>query len=125
MPVLSEPTHLGDLLKWEEDVRYSREQITVAAGQDLPIGTVVGRVTATAHFKAFDPAASDGSEQAVGILLGPIDATLIDCNDGLMLARSGIVASKLVVWPAGITGSQKATAITHLEQRGVLIRDNA
>ncbi|CAK0777453.1 Head decoration protein [Gammaproteobacteria bacterium] len=125
MPHVSEPTNLGDLLKWEEEQLYSRDQVTVAAGQNLPIGTVMGRVTATGHFKAFDPTAGDGSEQAVGILLGHIDATLIDRDDGLMLARAGILASRYVVWPVGITATQKVTALEQLAKLGVMLRVNA
>lgn len=49
MPVLQEPLNLGDLLKYEAPNLYSRERVTVAAGQSLPLGAVVGMVTATAR----------------------------------------------------------------------------
>jgi hypothetical protein len=126
MPALREPLNLGDLLKYEEaSLRYSRDQVTVAAGQNLELGAVVGRVTATAQIKRFDPAATDGTEQPAGILLEPVDASLADRPDGLMLARHGIVASHAVVWPAGITAPQKAAAIAALEAHGILIRQSA
>ena len=126
MSALHEPLNLGDLLKYEEEsLRYSRDQVTVSAGQNLELGAVVGRVTATAKIKRFDPAATDGTEHAIGLILEPIDATLIDREDGILLARHGIVASHAVVWPAGITAGQKATAIAALETRGILIRQAA
>ena len=35
MPALAEPLNLGDLLKYEAPNLYSRDQVTVAAGQNL------------------------------------------------------------------------------------------
>ena len=126
MAALQQAFNLGDLLKYEEDcLNYSRDRVTVAAGQNLELGAVLGRVTATAKVTGLDPAATDGSETAVGILLAPVDATLIDVDDGLMLARHGVVASVAVAWPAGIAAGEKAAAITALEARGILIRQSA
>ena len=69
MPVINEVLNLGDLLKYEAPNLYSRDQVTVAAGQNLLVlGTVVGIETATAKVKQIDPAATDGTEVAVGIL---------------------------------------------------------
>lgn len=126
MNAINEPLNLGDLLKYEEDcLNYSREQVTVASGQNLELGAVVGRVTATGKLKRFDPVATDGTEDVAGILLGAIDATLIQRDDALLLARHAIVASHAVAWPAGITAEQKAAAIAALEARGILIRQSA
>ena len=126
MNAINEPLNLGDLLKYEEDcLNYSREQVTVASGQNLELGAVVGRVTATGKLQRFDPVATDGTEDVAGILLGAIDATLIQRDDALLLARHAIVASHAVVWPAGITAEQKAAAIAALEARGILIRQSA
>ena len=126
MPALREPLNLGDLLKYEEEtLRYSRDQVTVAAGESLELGAVVGRVTASAKIKRFDPDATDGTETPAGILLGGVDASLADYPDGVILARHGIVASVGVVWPDGLTVPQQAAAIAALESRGILIRQSA
>ncbi len=122
MTAITEGLNLGDLLKYEAPNLYSREQVTVVAGQNLELGAVVGRITASAKFKVFDPAATDGSELPAGILLGACDATLIDRDDALLLARHGMVASNAVVWPAGITAEQKSTALAHMSSLGVLVR---
>lgn len=126
MPALREPLNLGDLLKYEEEtLRYSRDPVTVAAGEVLELGAVVGRVTTTGKIQRFDPAATDGTETPAGILLGDVDASLADAPDGVMLARHGIVASGAVVWPEGITAPQKAAALAALEAKGILIRQSA
>jgi hypothetical protein len=103
MPTVSQPKNLGDLLKYEAPNLYSRDQDTVAAAQNLPLGTVVGRETATAKLKALDPSATDGTETAVGVLGNDVDATLIDREDAILIARHAIVARGALIWPTGIT----------------------
>ncbi len=126
MPALNEPFNLGDLLKYEEDcLNYSRDQVTVASGQNLELGAVVARVTATGKVKRLSPGAADGTEQPAGLLLGACDATLIERDDAVLLARHAVVASHAVTWPLGITPEQKVSATTALEARGILIRQSA
>ena len=126
MNAISESPNLGDLLKYEEDcLNYSREVATVAAGQNLRLGAVVGRDTLSGKLKALDPAATDGSEVPVGILLGNVDASLIDVDDALLLNRHAVVASNAVIWPAGISPAQKAIATASLASIGILIRQSA
>ena len=125
MPTLTQTPNLGDLLKYEAPNLYSREQATVAAGQNLPLGAVVGRVTATGKLKALDPAAGDGSDVAVGVLALAVDATLIDREDAILIARHAIVARGALIWPAGLSAAQRAAAIAQLEARGILVRDGA
>ena len=122
MPVLQEPNNLGDLLKYEAPNLYSRDLATVAAGQQLSLGTVVGLESATNKLHALDPTATDGTEVAIGVLATDVDATLIDVDDALLIARHAIVASKAVVWPAGISAAEQATAISQLKTLGVLVR---
>ena len=122
MPVITEGLNLGDLLKYEAPNLYSRDQITVGAGQNLPLGTVVGLVTATGKLKQIDPSATDGSQYAAGVLMQAVDATLIDREDGLMLARHAIVADHALAWPAAITAAEKLAAIAQLKSLGILVR---
>lgn len=126
MTAISESPNLGDLLKFEEDcLNYSREVATVAAGQNLRLGAVVGRATLSGKLKALDPAASDGTENPVGILLGNVDASLIDMDSALLLNRHAVVASNAVIWPVEISTAEKATATASLAAIGILIRQSA
>jgi hypothetical protein len=125
MPSVNEPMNLGDLLKYEAPNLYSRDPATVAAGQKLALGSVVGRETATHKLKALDPDATDGTEIAVGVLATDTDATLIDRDDAIVVARHAIVARHALVWPAGITPAQQSAAIAALETRGILVREGA
>jgi hypothetical protein len=125
MPSIQEALNLGDLLKYEAPNLYSRDLATVASGQNLTLGTVVGRAPVTGKLSPIDPDALDSSAEAVGVLAFPIDATAADRDDALLIARHAIVASHALVWPAGITPTQKATAIAQLSARGVLVRTSA
>ena len=125
MPVIQETLNLGDLLKYEASHLYSRDQVTVLAGEVLPLGAVVGRVSASGKVKALDPIATDGSEIAVGVLIAPQDALAEDQTDGLIIARHAIVADHTLTWPAGITPLQKATALHQLNALGILVRSGA
>ena len=125
MPALAEPLNLGDLLKYEAPNLYSRDRVTVASGQNLPLGTVVGIVTATAKFKQLDPSAEDGTQVAAGVLLQACDAVLIDRDDGLVVARHAIVAHHALAWPDAITTAEKLTSFALLKALGVLVRQGA
>ena len=126
MNVINQALNLGDLIKYEEDcLNYSRDVVTVEAGQNLPLGCIVGRVTTTGKVKQLDPGAEDGSHLPVGILLDAVDATLIDREDALILARHGVVASKAVVWPVEISNAQQAAIASQLASLGILIRQSA
>lgn len=121
-PVFTEGLNLGDLLKYEAPNLYSRDQVTVAAGQVLALGAVVGVITASFKVKVVDPSASDGSEVAAGVLIQALDANLADRDDGLIVARHAIVADHALVWPTGITVAEKKSAIAQLKALGILVR---
>lgn len=117
--------NLGDLLKFEAPNLYSRERTTVAAGQNLELGAVVGTITASGKTTRFDPAATDGSQVASGVLLEACDASLIDRDDALVVLRHAIVADSTLVWPVAIDPADKAAAVASLKAMGVLIRQSA
>ncbi len=122
IPPIAEGLNLGDLLKYEAPNLYSRDQVTVLAGHILSLGSVVGIVTATTKIKIFDPSATDGSEVAAGVMIQDCDAALAERDDGLMIARHAMVADHALVWPTGITVSEKTTAIRQLKAAGILVR---
>ncbi len=125
MPAIAESLNLGDLLKYEAPNLYSRDRVTVASGQNLPLGMVVGVVTATGQFKRIDPSATDGTQAAAGVLLQAIDAAQAERDDGLIACRHAIVAGHALAWPDAITTAEQRTAIAQLKALGVLVRQGA
>jgi hypothetical protein len=124
MPVQTESNYLGDWLKFEEDNLYSRDEVTVASGQNLATGTVIGVITASGKVTQLAPAANDGSENAAGVLLNAVDASVGD-QPGVIIARHAICSDKGLTWPGSITAPQKAAAISQLKSLGILVREGA
>ena len=122
MTAITNDLTLGDLLKYEEENLYSRDQVTVLSGQSLKLGAVIGRVSATQKVKALDPSATDGSEVAAGVVLQSIDASAAEKTNGLIVSRQAIVADHALVWPVAITTEEKTAAIAQLEAIGILVR---
>ena len=122
MSAITESQNLGDLLKYEAPNLYSRDRVTVAAGQTLLLGAVVGIEATTTKVVQLDPAATDGSEIAVGVLAADVDAAASDRTDGILSSRHAIVADHALIWPVGITPIQKAAAKLQLKALGILVR---
>lgn len=118
MAVKTEPNTLGDAIKWEEDANYSRRQVTIAAGNNLALLQVVGKITASGKYAAFNQDGTNGSENAAGILVAPVDATAAD-KQGVIIEREALVAMNNLVWPADIEAGEKAAAIAELEALGI------
>lgn len=211
--VLQTRKQVTDFLKWEEDDRFSRDNVVIALGQNLKIGAVVGRIgtgaaksaaragnvgngvfgaitvaagvppgvyradvlTAAANggtfevrdpysnivgtgaigtaFNAgglgftiadgstdfavgdsfninvddgagtvaeFTPGASDGTQNAIGIVTDNYDATNVALDGAIVTRHAKIIFSGLV-WKSGVTAAQKAAALTQLQVRNVLV----
>ena len=125
MTVISQRNNLGDLLKYEAPNLFSRETATIAAGQNLALGTVLGKATADDTWHALNPSATDGTEIAAAVLAVDTDATLADRDDALLIARHAIVARSALVWPVGLSATQKAAAEAQLATLGILVRASA
>ncbi|MDG7052497.1 MAG: head decoration protein [Wolbachia endosymbiont of Alcedoecus sp.] len=119
MTSITETNNLGDLLKYEASSLYSRDQITVAKGQNLKLGTVVGYDKDNA-IKIINPTATDGTQTAIGVIISDVNAR--ENTKAVIVTRMAMLADHAVVWPANITEEQKATAIKQLDTRGIVIR---
>lgn len=89
----TEKIKAGAFILNEGPGQISRETITVATGQNLVTGTVLGKITADGKYAAYANGASDGTETAVGILLSDTDATSEDV-EAVMIARMSEVAEE-------------------------------
>jgi len=114
------------ILKYETDKNYSREVVTVASGQNLKMGMVVGIKSETGEVKVVSIAddETDGSDTAIGVVLQNIDATATAKN-GLIVARNAIVIGDKIIYPQGTTIEQKKKILIDLEKRGIIVRQEA
>ncbi|MFP3020670.1 MAG: head decoration protein [Wolbachia sp.] len=120
MSTITEQNNLGDLLKYEASNLYSRDQITVAKGQNLKLGAVVAKKTEDGFIRVLNPTATDGTQTAIGVISSDVNAK--ENAKEVIIARSAMLADHAIVWPANITEEQKAEAIKQLEARGIIIR---
>lgn len=110
------------LLLSEAEGHRSRENVTIVSGQDLKYGDVVGKVSGSGKYAIYNNGASDGTEAAVGVLIGgDVDATDGDLP-GAILVRDAEVNQDLLGW-----GANDSTGITagkaELVALGILLRD--
>lgn len=119
MPTYTPKKTLGDLLLVEVAPGWTKEKATLLAGTDYPLGTVLSKLAG--KYQALDPAAVDGTEKAVAVLGERVDATAADAP-GVVIARGATLEQTELVWPAGITEPQKATALDQLNALGIVAR---
>lgn len=123
---IKENDRLGDLLKYEVDKNYCREVMTVAKGQNLKMGTIIGIKSESDEVKtvSITEDETDGSDSAYGILLEDIDTT-DKAKKALVAVRNVIVASNYLIFPTGATEDQKKKITGDLNKRGIVIRKSA
>lgn len=107
---------LGDLLKWEIALEYTREAVTFAGGTVYPIGSVVA-VTGGKYALAKD------TDTAAGIVVIGVDATAGD-KQGVILARGpSIVSQAALLFDASVADdAKKAAKVADLTKLGIVVR---
>lgn len=120
MTTLTESNYAGDVVLFEEDNRYSREAVTIASGADLTVGAVLGKITASGKYAHNNPAAADGSQTAVAVLLEDADAAAADVT-AVVLVRHAKVRRAGLNYHANIdTVGERDTAIGQLAAVGII-----
>jgi hypothetical protein len=120
---------LGDLLKYELNGNYCRETVTLKGGTSYPLGSVLGKITASGKYR-LSPAAQvvgdEGAETAVAVLIEAVDATAAD-KLGLVVIRGPVIVSKAVLaFDASVDQqSEKDTKHAELAAAGIVPRDTA
>jgi len=126
MPVLVASPTLGDLLKFELNASYSRETVTLKAGITYPLGSVLGRITASGEYR-LSPAAlvagDEGAETAIAVLLEAVD-TIGGAATGLIVARGPIIlAEGALVFDASVDQpAERAAKVCQLAALGLVAR---
>jgi Bacteriophage lambda head decoration protein D len=110
-------------------VAFNKEiKLTIADGSaDFVVGdSFVVRVGITYPddylFAGLNPAATDGTQKAVGISVYRVVTTPGSTVKSPIVVRNALVAGKSLTWPAGITAAQQAEATEQLRKLGIVIR---
>jgi hypothetical protein len=121
MALLTEGKHNGEFIgELALGQGYHCDEITVLANQNLVAGTVVGKITASGKFVAYDNAgADDGRRTVAGVLVDAVNATGAD-TIGLALVRGPAIINKNdLTWAVGIDAGEQAAAITAMLTLGI------
>jgi len=119
---LTETNRAGEFIISEGNGTYSREAITVVSGQNLAAGTVVGKITASGKYTAYDDDLSAGTgDAAAGILYAAVDASGGDAP-GVIICRQAEVADSLLVWASTNDSGDKTAGKADLAALGIIIR---
>lgn len=126
MPTFTEANRHGDVVKREWEPLFNRETVTVASGQNLRVGAVVGRITSGGQFQALATSGTTGAQNAAGVLVQrDVDASAA-ATPGVVLVRGpAVVSESALVWPSAATDLQKAAAIAQLVALGIVVRKTA
>lgn len=117
---LTENTYLTDIIKWEVNPNYSRENVTVVAATALKRGQVLAIKTADSKFYPSMDGAADGTQNAVAILLNdlPITAGAVVT----VLRRTAIIVDGYLQWDASYnTQGKKDTALANLKNSSGIV----
>ena len=124
MTVLQQPATTGDVLKYEVNPNFTRETVTLLTGTAYPVGSVLGRITASGKYKLATHGGTDGAQTATAVLLYAVDATLADAV-GIVLVRGPSIVSRAgLAYEATVNDAAKITAkIGQLAAVGIIARD--
>lgn len=129
MLTINEGRYASDWLKAESNTSgYSREEVTVISGAGkLVSGTVLGKITASGKYTPVTVAAEDGSQNAAGILLDPVDASTADVS-AVIIARDAIVVQQGLVYGADVNTAPERLAVQNALRAlnpPILVREGA
>ena len=128
MTIHTEGRHTAEHIASEANGTRSREVVTLLAGNNLPAGAVLAKLTTGANagkYTVLNPASNadpaDGTKVCAAVLFAPVDATGGD-RPAVVNARDTEVKAVALGWPAGTTAPQKTTALAELATLGIVAR---
>lgn len=119
---LTEGKHPGEFILWEAG-NISREKVTIASGENLVAGTVLGKVTSSGEYKLHNAGAGTGEQDAVALLFDNVDASG-GAVEATIIARLAEVSLAALTFKSGISAGDKTTAIAKLaaDGRNIIVR---
>ena len=123
MPIIqNEGLYSGEFLISEGEGEISRDSVTIASGQGvLEAGAVLGKITASGKFAAYNNAATNGTEVAVAVLYSKVDATSADVK-GVAVTRLAEVKTDLLSYAVGQSAADKTASLVDLKLVNIIAR---
>lgn len=121
MTVKTEGRHAAEFIMSEAAGMRSRENVTLLDGETILAGQVLGIVTVSGKYAAFDDTAADGTEDAAAIAIYPASPSGAD-EEIAIIARDAEVNGNILTWPGTTDATEKAAAIAQLAALGIIVR---
>lgn len=118
---LTESPHAGGFVLSLANRNRSLENVTILSGQDLQAGAVLGKVTSSGKYVAFDNDATDGSQTVAGVLLAACDASDGD-QQAAIVARDAEVNEHELVWDEDNDTADITAGLAELITLGIIPR---
>lgn len=123
MTTLTEGKYRSDLIRFEEDNRFSRQEITVKAGADLDIGAVLGIFTSTGDVGKYllsAPGAANGTQTPVAVLITPAKAASADVKAIALVRHAKINRNALIFHSTIDDVTKRNTAVAALRAVNII-----
>lgn len=122
MPTLEEGNYTAEFLASEASGTRSREIVTIASGNIITAGMVLGQITADGKYAPHESGASDGTETAVAVAYEDVDASAAD-QDVTAIVRDAEVFRDRLAWDASVDNTTKEdAAIAQMADVGIITR---
>lgn len=121
MATLNEGKHPGEFIVSESNGTRSRGAGTILSGENVVAGELLGKVTASGKYAAYDNAAVDGRETVVAIAYDNTDATAGDVAGAVLFLRDAEVRASDLTYNTAVQG-EIDTANTELAALGLIVR---
>lgn len=118
---LTEGRHAGEFILSEANGNRSRDNVIIVSGENLVAGTVLGKITASGKYAAYDNEAGTGIQTAAGILMEATDASGGDVVAAAIVRDAEVIADALT-YAVGNSGGDETAAIADLKSLGIIVR---
>lgn len=101
---------------------HSQEAVTIASGNSIEVGEVLGIVTASSKYAKYDNGAVDGTEVAVAVSREKVDASAADVTGVAVEKRVATLLKEGLVFDAGQDQAAQDAGIADLEAAGFKVQ---
>ena len=115
---ISETNRLGDVLKYEFDKNYCREVVTIASGQNLKVGTILG--LSSGKYTATITTASEVSTDGITITGGTVAIT---GGTSTSVTEDEVTTTTITGGSISVTGGTLTGSTTEIPASAILLED--
>lgn len=122
MTTFTEVAHAAGFIISEANGQRSRQNVTLASGQVVKAGQVLGIITSGGKYSAYSNQNSDGTEVAKAISINAVDATAGDTTIAVIARDAEVNADELTYEAGSDSPTDDAAAVVDLASVHIIVR---